>query len=85
VRHKITNTLYTLGPCCITYLGVSVCHVKKSFSNFNYAKIRDIMLNHVKEFDLSVGGYRLHAFIFKNCLFYVVGVFRKSNSNFVVV
>lgn len=37
------------------------------------------MLNHMKEFDFSVGGYCLHAFIFKNCPFYVVGVVRKSS------
>ena len=37
------------------------------------------MLNHVKEFDFSVGGYCLHVFIFKNCPFYVVGVVRKNS------
>jgi hypothetical protein len=41
----------------------------------------DIMLNQVKEFDFSVGGYCLLAFVFKSCLFYVVGVVRKSSWN----
>jgi hypothetical protein len=37
------------------------------------------MLNQVKEFDFSVGGYCLHVFIFKNCLFCVVGLVRRSS------
>lgn len=36
------------------------------------------MLNHVKEFDFSVGDYCLHVFIFKNCPFTSLEWFAKA-------